>query len=496
MNPGSGLASGASWNVAGRAFQIVLSLVSLAVIARIVGPQVYGIFAITVVILGLIEIAIFAVPTDTLSQRRELGAGHCNSTFLVAMAIATLSALVLVSGADLLAAWFGQGELLEAILPYRAAALPLIALSCVPNALLRRANRFKAIAGSDAAAGIVASIVGIIAAIKGAGIWSLVVMELARQLVIAVLQLRLSGWRPAIACGVSDLKDLAGFGSKTFLAWTIEWAENALPQALISRFLGAEALGLYVLAKRFFAIVSSVLMAPAYQVLMPAIAQVQDDRLQVGRLSSQVFGAVVVMAAPIFLGLAAIAMPLVPLVLGGKWIGAVPVTQVMMVLGLLSAVQMVQLSIIRGMGRAGWHVGLAAMGLALTGLLVALALAASLGLVWVAAAEVASLASVSVVCALLIGRDSGFPAMSQLAVFLRPSLAAAAMFAGTLAFVAGPASDWPAALSIPAAIPIGALLYFLALHLFAPRVACFVRAALGCAIRLDRKGFESLLRGF
>ena len=190
------LAGGAAWSAAGKAFQFIVGLAALMLVARWVGPEAYGVFALSWVVVGLADIAVSAAPSDTLAQRQVLRAGHCNATFVGAMALSLVAWALIATGADTIAGWLGGGAALAAIIPLRAATLPMNAVAAVPTALLMREQRFKAIAAAGAVAGVLASLTGIAAALAGAGIWSLVAMELVRQFVSAVLIFRFARWRP------------------------------------------------------------------------------------------------------------------------------------------------------------------------------------------------------------------------------------------------------------------------------------------------------------
>lgn len=487
------LAGSAAWSVAGRLFQFFVGLAALTVIARWVGPEVYGVFALSWVIVGLADIVVSAAPTDTLVQRRALRAGHCNASFVGALALALAAWGLIAAGADTVAGWLGGGAALAAILPLRAATLPMNAAAAVPTALLMREQRFKAIAAAGAVAGVLASLAGIAAALAGAGIWSLVAMELVRQAVSCVLMFRFAGWRPGLRSGREDAKDLLGFNLNTWAAWGLVYADGQLPRVLIAGSLGTEALGLYALAHRLFDQASAVLMVPAYQVLMPGMARVQADREAARRLADSILRAAAVIASPLYLGLAAVAGLLIPLMFGERWVAAVPVAQLLMLLGIRSSMSTVQVAVMRGMGRPQWHFASAAMGLALTAALATAAV--DYGLMAVTAAVVAKSFMMWIPYAWFTWRLTGLTAVQQAAAVTGPTLAALAMAACVLAVVtwAGPAV--PAVAMLGIAVALGAVVYLAALAVFAPAAAAFVRAAIGALVRGDLRGLRALLAG-
>lgn len=487
------LASGAAWSIVGKAVQTVVTLATLVVIARMVGPEAYGVFALTWITVGLIEIFATMAPIDTLVQRRELRPGHLNATFWASLVVGFLGLGCLTLAAGEVAGFLQGGALLEEILPARALTLPLGALAVVPIGLLMREARFKAIAGIESLASVAASLVGLAFAFGGAGVWSLVFMEIVRAFATAAVGFLVARWRPGVRMGVTDFTDLLGFNASTWGAWGIVYLDGELPRTLIARSLGSTAVGLYSMAMRLFDQVVTLLMRPAYQVVQTGAARTQDDPVAVGELALGTMRASVVLAAPLFLGIAAISPVLIPLVFGAEWVGAVGVIQVMMLFAVRSPVTMVQTAIIRGMGKAHWHLGVAALGVCLT--LAVLWVSLPYGLVAVAAAMGVRGILLFPSYAILVRRLTGLSVRDQALASVGATVAALVMAAavlGALAWLSGIVAD-AAALAI--AVPSGAVVYWAALRLFSRQSARVVDAVLAALVRRDRAGLRAALGG-
>ncbi|MFA7504731.1 MAG: lipopolysaccharide biosynthesis protein [Burkholderiaceae bacterium] len=477
------LAGGAAWNIAGKVVQTVVTLATLVVIARMVGPQAYGVFALTWITVGLIEIFAMMAPIDTLVQRRELKPGHLNATFWASLVAGVLGLACLTFTAESVAELLEGGTMLAEILPARAATLPLGALAVVPIALLMRVARFKAIAAVESSASVAASIVGLAFAFGGAGVWSLVAMELTRSVATAASAFVLARWTPGIRMRQSDFTDLLGFNASTWGAWGITYLDDELPRALIARSLGPVAVGLYSMAMRLFDQVVTLLIRPAYQVVQTGAARAQDDPAMVGELAHGTMRASVVLAAPLFLGIAAISPVLIPAVFGSEWVGAVPVIQVMMLFAIRSPVPMVQMAVLRGMGKANWHMGIAAVGVCIT--IVVLAVSLPYGLVAVAAAIGAQGALLFPLHAWLVRRLTGLSVFAQLTAGFGASVAAAVMAVavwGALSWLEGTVGP---VVALAIAVPGGAILYWAVLRVFSRSAARVVDAVVFALARRD-----------
>ena len=95
---------GAAWGGAAKLVHGGAALLALALIARAVGPQAWGLYALAWVLAGLIEIVVFSVPVEAIAQRRILRSGHLSAVFVACVAFALIAACALVTALALVAA--------------------------------------------------------------------------------------------------------------------------------------------------------------------------------------------------------------------------------------------------------------------------------------------------------------------------------------------------------------------------------------------------------
>ena len=477
------LVSGAAWNISGKVVQLSISLVSLGVIARLVGPEAYGIFALGWLVVGLFEIVVSGAPTDTLVQRKEVSAGHFNATFVAALGLALLAAAAVWYCAATISGWLNGGEVLAAILPLRAAVLPLQAMAVVPTAKLMRVSRFKALASAETFASVVSNLVGLGMALGGAGIWSLVGVELARALVSAGTIFFLARWRPGRRMRATDFTDLLAFSTSTWAAWSLGYLNSQLPRLLIASTLGAHAVGVFALGQRLYDQVTNILMIPAYQVVQAGIARAQDDIGHARRLAQGTLGVTGVLACPLFLGLAALAPILVPTVFGEAWSEAIPVVQILMLLGVQASMSIVQAAVVRGMGKPHWDMVSAMVVVVITAGLLTVAL--PYGIEAVALAVVLSTLAIWPLDALFVRRLTGLPVAAQAATVGRAGLCAAVMAVCVWVLFPMLLAHVPAPVALIVLVGAGAVLYWAMLRILMPVAAGIIERVVLALARRD-----------
>ncbi|MGE0799177.1 MAG: lipopolysaccharide biosynthesis protein [Lautropia sp.] len=485
------LISGAAWAVGGKILQFLLGLGTLAVVARLVGPESYGIYALSWLALGIFDILLGGAPTETLVQRKVATAGHFNATFWATLLLAVVGWLLVWVSAPTVSQWLTGGAVLAALLPVRALGFVFRALGVGPAAQLMRESRFRSVAQAEMVASALSNIVGIAMAFAGCGIWSLVGMELTRGAIVTAAAYGMTGWRPGLRMCWSDLRDLLAFNVGTWGSWGLAFVRSQLPRQLIGSTLGPTAVGYFALAQRLYEQIADIVMVPAYNVVQAGVARVQDDLPAVRQIAGGILRITSVIACPLFFGLAAIAPLLVPTMFGSGWIEAVPVVQCLMLVGVRIAVTTVQASTLRSMGKPQLELVSAMLSVALAGALIGLAL--PYGVVAASAAFALSGFLVFPLDAIFVRRASGLAIVDQAAPLARASLAGLAMALGVLAALPPLAEQLPPLPALAILMALGALLYWVTLRIWMPAAAVIIARALVAVARRDFAGVRAAL---
>ena len=481
---------GALWTTARNLLQVVLSLVALTIVARELGPSIYGLFGVAMLVYGIAEMICGGAFTDSIVQRRQIEPGHLDATFWMTMVLALIAACLMAAFAAPLAALAGQSDAADVVLAL-AAVLPLAVASRVPMALLARDLRFKATAQIGAAATIASCVLGITLALRGVGIWTLVAMEALRVGVMVVGAFVAVTWRPLGRGRWQHLRDLWRFNVGVLLTYLVGYADLHLPRLLVSHLLGTQALGIFMLAIRVYGELSRLLTEPLHGVAMSTCARLQDAAAQMRRSVLGLYGASRLVVFPLYLGMAAVTPWWLPLLFGPRWVAAVPATQLLMLGGVRLATGAYNSAILLGTGHVRatallFAAGCVASLLAFPGL-------ASWGVAGAALAMLVRQFATWPLAALCIRRATGLGIGEQLSGTFAPLIAAAA---AALAIWTLTRMLEPLVTPIPAtlmAIVAGTAIYLGMLHLLAPRILHQVWALLLAFARRDRAKVESLL---
>lgn len=327
------------------AFGIIVFLAT----SRVLSPAEFGIvaFAASIATVGLAVAP--AGFREALIQREAITPAHLDTVFWLCTGVAVVIYVALALAAGPIAVWSGEAEL-RLLVPFMALRVIFDMAAAVPNGLLVRTMSFRQLALRTVVASFAAAAVCLTLLWFGFGLWALAFSQLATSIVTCVGALVAARWLPGRGFSWKALKDLRAFG--LFSTGNHFITTLSLDQLLIGALLGPAGLGLYGFARRIFQILTDLIAGALNLVSYSLLASMQrePDKLRRAYLAGTFASSIV--AFPVFAGLALVAGDLIPFAFGAQWVPAVPVVQALCALGLLTAVGILQASLIRSQGDA------------------------------------------------------------------------------------------------------------------------------------------------
>lgn len=307
------------WSAASTVAIIALQMVTQVFLARKLGPEIYGIFSIGLVVFGFSNfLATFGFGW-ALQQVVDLNHEDVRFAFTWQLASGAAAGLALFALAPELAAYFHDLRV-EPVLQWLSLACVLNAAASPASNLLSRDLNYRArgiINVASYALGYI--VVGIPLALVGAGVYSLVGAWLVQSSV------KLAGsfiWRPhslRLLFWYDRASTMFGVGSTVFVTNLANWFLNNLDRLLIGRLLNTEAVGLYNVGFNLANRPNSLLVSALQPAFFSASARLQDDPRRLRRAYLHVIATIWVLVAPLFVFLSAISMDLVRLLYGPRW---------------------------------------------------------------------------------------------------------------------------------------------------------------------------------
>lgn len=310
----------------------VFSVSVYLILAKLLGPQPFGVVALTSTFILLSTLLIEQGFLEALIQRKELNKELLSSAFWGLMALGFIFFLVMFFSAPLIAKVFSEAQI-EDILKVLSVNFLINSSSLVHLALLERALNFKVVAVARIIGIIAGGITSIVLAFSGFGAWSLVIQQLIFALIQSVVFWVSSGWRPTFGFSWAEYKDLSVFGSKILLLRIIGRGNQYFYDLLIGYFLGTVALGYYSFAYKIYNTVSDVINLSFSRVLLPVFSALQDRQEQLREQYYKVSTKLVYLVAMVLSFMVVLLPTTISFFYGQKWSSSIPLIQVFLVAG-------------------------------------------------------------------------------------------------------------------------------------------------------------------
>lgn len=321
------------------------------ILARLLLPADYGIIALIVVFIAISQIFVESGLGTALIQKKEVTEIDYSSVFYLSLGVALISYSILFVAAPFIAAFYNQPSI-TAVLRVLGLILFFGALNSVQNAIIARNFLFRKLFISSFAAVLIAGTIGIGMAYTGYGVWALVGQQLASIVALCAIMGFTLRWRPKLLFSLVRVKELYSFGWKLLTSSLIGVTYENLSLLVIGKLYPASMLGYYTKGREFPGILVSNIDSSIQAVMLPAYSRNQDNKFVVKQIMRRALVTSSFLVFPAMAGLAAVAEPLIELLLTDKWLIAVPFLQIFCATYAFWPVHTANLQAINALGRS------------------------------------------------------------------------------------------------------------------------------------------------
>lgn len=315
------------WGGGGAFLRLLMQTAAQIVLARLLGPEQYGLFAISVVVMGFSAFFSDIGMAYGLIQRPQIDPTHIRFVLGWQLVLGLLVATALLLLAGPLADFFREPRL-QAIIGALAPLAFLQAVSAVSLNLLKRDLNFKQLQIGQTLGYFVGYIgLGIPLALQGAGVWSLVAAWAAQSLVTLVLLYRAVRHPLRPLWRHPDAGSMGRFGGMVLLTNMTNWLIGNVDRVVVARSLDAASVGLYANAYNLVNTPSNTVLGFMQPVLYAACARTQDEPQRIRKAFLLLMAGLALAVMPVFWAMSAVADTLVLALYGAAWAPAATVLQ-------------------------------------------------------------------------------------------------------------------------------------------------------------------------
>ena len=342
---------GALWSaidaVGARFLQFVIGII----LARLLTPAEFGVVGMLAIFIAVSQALLSSGFVSALIQKEEVAPEDSSSVFYFNIGISLVLVCMYWLTAPWVASFYGQ-PLLVPLARALSVVVIVSAFSVVQSAMLTRNMDFQIQTKVSLASGIGSGAIGIFMAYRGFGVWSLIAQQISAAVLRTVLYWMFNNWRPQLVFSLDALRRMFKFGSRILTSSVLSQVAQNIHYVVIGRLFSPAALGFYTRARQMEKLPSTTLTSVVSRVIFPAFSKMQTDDARLKAGLRKAVTVLMLVSAPVMIGLAAVAEPLVLVLLTDTWLPSVPYLQLLCLVALTLPLRVLNKNVLYAKGRS------------------------------------------------------------------------------------------------------------------------------------------------
>lgn len=330
--------------------QLVTFIVSI-VLARILAPEDYGKIALVTVFTAIMQVFVDSGLGTALIQKKDADDLDFSSVFYFNFAICLILYMIMFLLAPVIANFY-RDESLVPIIRVISLTIVISGVKGIQQSYVSRNMLFKRFFFATLGGTVFSAVVGIWMAYAGAGVWAIVVQQLSNTTIDTLILWVTVKWRPRKEFSWGRLKKLLSFGWKMLASSLLDTVYNNLRNLIIGRMYSSTELAYYNQGDKLPNVIVNNINTSIDSVLLPTMANAQDDCTRIKEMTRRAIKMSTYAMAPLMMGLAFCAEPIIQLVLTDKWLPCVPYLRIFCITYMFYPIHTANLNAIKAMGRS------------------------------------------------------------------------------------------------------------------------------------------------
>lgn len=309
---------GAGFSVFAQTTNYAIQTVGTIIMARLLSPDDFGLVSMVAIFSILIQNFGVNGFTEAVVQREELTHHQMSKLFWINFLIMSALTILFILMSPFLVWFYGEPQL-KGITTALAFSISFSGFSTCHMALLSRNMRFDLSSIAVVLAALVSTGLGIITALKGIGLWSLVLRRVSLPLVTAIFAWLFCRWRPSIPPRGTAIKPMLAFGYKTYGNFLLSYLRNNLDKILVGKAFGKASLGHYDRACQLSSVLPNQLTIALSRVGISTLSKLRQDPARYLSYFSKSLSILALIGFPGSVLFTLMGKDLIILLLGAQW---------------------------------------------------------------------------------------------------------------------------------------------------------------------------------
>lgn len=336
-------------NFANYGIQFIIGIV----MARLLSPDDYGIAALPGVFMALAGVFIDSGFSGAMVRKPDLTEEDLSTAFYYSIGIGVVCYVILFAISPFVADFYNV-PLLENLMRVTALSFLINPLNSPQRIILSRRLDFKTPAKVSVITKIIMGVVGITIAYMGFGVWALVLSSLFSNILSLALNWYIVKWYPKTGWNKASFHYLWGYGNKLMASYLLgNLYENIVP-VFVGKYYSPTQLGVYNRAEGYGRLLSANATGILQGVTFPVLSKMQDDKEFLRHSYRKILRVSAFVIFPLMMMLAALARPLIIVMITEKWEASIILLQLMCFPMMWYPIHAINLNLLQVMGRTDY----------------------------------------------------------------------------------------------------------------------------------------------
>lgn len=344
---------GLKWSTISSIGNALIQIIQLAILARILSPEDFGLMALVMVVIGFSQMFVDMGISNAIIYKQTINKPQLSTLYWLNIIIGIILFIAIVFLAKPISAIYENSQLIPLI--------KLVAITFLISpwgqqflVLLQKKLKFDAIAKTDIISRLLSFTGVLILAFNGFGVYSLAAGSVFFAF-FSTIGYNIFGrklYQPSLKFQIESVKEFLSFGLYQMGEKAINFFAKEFDTILIGKFLGIEALGIYNVSKNLVNKPSKITNPIITKVTFPVMSKINHDLAKLKSIFLKTINYLSYINFPVYFLIALLAEPLIILMFGNEWQQSIPIVQVLAFVFLLRSIGNPAGSLLLSRGRA------------------------------------------------------------------------------------------------------------------------------------------------
>jgi len=323
------------WSFIDKFGQQIIYLATGIVLARRLSPDEYGLVAALALFTAISTTLVGSGYSRALMNKPIVTTEELNTVYYYNIGVGIFLYIILFFCAPLISMYYTK-PILTPLSRVLFLTIIFTAFTNTQDFVLTKKMDLNSITKANLFSLLPASLLAMIAAIMGLGVWALVIQALLMSFFKMLTFWYYGKWSSSKIFKYSILKDLFPFSIGVLLMNLVNTIFNNIYSLLIGRFYSIHQLGIYTQGSKYQDIPTGLIYNTFRSVSTPLLSSINEDNERLKRVLSKLIKTISLICFPVLFGMILIAKPLIIALITEKWLDSVPILQILCISGIFT----------------------------------------------------------------------------------------------------------------------------------------------------------------